>query len=200
MSALRMVSDWLLFANCSRNHPWLLCDGKGPVGCLRMRSSSSMCPVLAYTRVHLRWCLAYRHRTVLAFFGPGKRALDHCASIHLGTIASNLRMPWRTARFYTLPLALSRMSLLSFPSSWPGTASSTLLPLSMPPGNLCHAGGSHLRRKASIDNLYVHFSRGIFAPRFRELVVCMQHSPFLVPEFRRFTDVSFEKHNVSSEA
>ena len=76
-------------------------------------------------------------------------------------------------------VALSRVPLSSFPPSWPGTAPLTLLPLSMPPGNPCHAGGWHLRRKPSVGIFYVHFSRGIFAPRSRDPVVCMQHSFFL---------------------
>ena len=76
-------------------------------------------------------------------------------------------------------VALSRVPLSSFPPSWPGTAPFTLLPLSMPPGNPCHAGGWHLRRKPSVGIFYVHFSRGIFAPRSLHPVVCMQHSFFL---------------------
>ena len=76
-------------------------------------------------------------------------------------------------------VALSRVPLSSFPPSWPGTAPFTLLPLSMPRGNPCHAGGWHLRRKPNVGIFYVLFSRGIFAPRSLHPVVWMQHSFFL---------------------
>ena len=73
---------------------------------------------------------------------------------HLGTIAHNLHTAWKncivSTCFYLHLVALSGVCLLSFPSFWSGTAPVTILPLSMPPGNLCHAAGRHLRRKPSV--------------------------------------------------
>ena len=43
----------------------------------------------------------------------------------------------------------SRPSSLPCPSSWPGAASLTLLPLSMPLGNSCRARGWHLSHQAA---------------------------------------------------
>ena len=83
-----------------------------------------------------------------------QKTLDHCAWFHLGTIAHNLHTAWKncivSTCFYLHLVALSGVCLLSFPSFWSGTAPVTILPLSMPPGNLCHAGGRHLRRKPSV--------------------------------------------------
>ena len=83
-----------------------------------------------------------------------------------------------------------------FPSSRPGTASFTLLPLSMPPGNLCRVGGWQLRRKPRVEFLYVLFPCSILGSRFCALVAWMPYSLLLVDsdkpmwcviEFRRPT-------------
>ena len=61
-----------------------------------------------------------------------KRTLDRCARVHLGTIAYNLHMAWMATlflhTFYLHLVAFSRPFPLPCPSSWPGTASFTLLP------------------------------------------------------------------------
>ena len=49
--------------------------------------------------------------------------------------------------------------------------------LSMPPGNLCHAGGWHLRRKPCVEaSLRPLFPCGIIASLFCVLVACTTHS------------------------
>ena len=95
---------------------------------------------------------------------------------HLGKIACNLHIAWKTALFLHTLLELgSSREFLFYHSRLFGLAlrlSRSCLFL-MPPGNLCHAGGWHLRSRALV--LYVRFSRGIFAPRSRDLVVCIPH-------------------------
>ena len=131
--------------------------------------------------------------------GPATRMLqkegylprvDHC-SIHvvlpselriaplvrLGTIAYNLHIVWKNGTVCISSrlrlVAFSRPFSLPFPSSWPGTASFTLLPLSMPPGNSCRAGSWHTCCKPRVGILNVYFSSDTTAARSRDLVVCM---------------------------
>ena len=84
---------------------------------------------------------------------------------------------WKTTMFLTYlrlhAVAFSRTSSLPSPSSWPGTASFALLPLSMPPGNSCRAGGWHTGCKPRVGILCVIFPCGIPAVRSCALVVCL---------------------------
>ena len=90
-----------------------------------------------------------------------KRNLDRCARVHLRHHClqpphgvENCTLFLQT--LYLHLVAFSRPSPLPFPSSRPGTASVTLLmPFDGHSGNLCHAGGWHLRRKPCVELLYV---------------------------------------------
>ena len=62
--------------------------------------------------------------------------------------------------------SISSFAIGFSPSPWPGTASSTLLPLSMPPGNLAAQEAGTLRIKPRIGVFFVDFSCGILAVAF----------------------------------
>ena len=62
--------------------------------------------------------------------------------------------------------SISSFAIVFFPSPWPGTASSTLLPLSMPPGNLAAQEAGTLRIKPRVGIFFVDFSCGILAVAF----------------------------------
>ena len=62
--------------------------------------------------------------------------------------------------------SISSLVNVSFPSPWPGTASSTLLPLSMPPGNLAAQEAGTLRIEPRVGIFFVDFSCGILAVAF----------------------------------
>ena len=61
---------------------------------------------------------------------------------------------------------ISSFAIVFFPSPWPGTASSTLLQLSMPPGNLAAQEAGTLRIKPRVGIFFVDFSCGILAVAF----------------------------------
>ena len=73
----------------------------------------------------------------------------------LGTSVFSLHVVWRHCFHFLFwcPRLLSRLSPRFFPSSWPGTAPFRSC-LSMPPGNICHAGGWHLRRMPRVVLLF----------------------------------------------
>ena len=62
--------------------------------------------------------------------------------------------------------SISSFAIGFSPSPWPGTASSTLLQLSMPPGNLAAQEAGTLRIKPRVGIFFVDFSCGIFAVAF----------------------------------
>ena len=118
--------------------------------------------------------------------GPATRMLQYeviCQALTIPAFTSSCQ-----ANLGSLPSWKSCNS--TNPSSW------SPLPLSMPPGNPCRAGGWHLRRKPSAVSSTSFFLCGISASRSRDLVVCTLHSYLLwdfhklmwsVTEFRRLT-------------
>ena len=86
---------------------------------------------------------------------------------------------------------------VSFPSSWPGTASFTLLPLSMTPGNRVTQEAGIQRCKPRVGDSFVDFSRGIFAARPGVLVLYLLLLWVLFVYFRmatlEFTDCVFSQ-------
>ena len=86
--------------------------------------------------------------------------MEQCAIAFPGTIAFCLRMVWRTALLFFLPLScvfgyirdllLERSRLLGLARRPSRSCLSR--------GNLCHAGGWHLRRKPRVELFFVPFS------------------------------------------
>ena len=62
--------------------------------------------------------------------------------------------------------SISSFAIGFSPSPWPGTASSTLLHLSIPPGNLAAQEAGTLRIKPRVGIFFVDFSCGILAVAF----------------------------------
>ena len=62
--------------------------------------------------------------------------------------------------------SISSFAIVFSPSPWPGTASSTLLHLSIPPGNLAAQEAGTLRIKPRVGIFFVDFSCGILAVAF----------------------------------
>ena len=79
--------------------------------------------------------------------------------------------------------SISSFVNVSFPSSWPGTASSTLLPLSMPPGNLAAQEAGTLRIKPRVGIFFVDFPCGILAVAFGCAVLLFTSDAQLVLTF-----------------
>ena len=79
--------------------------------------------------------------------------------VHSGTIAHSLHMLLKPALFllrFSLPCWHPRCLLLDV-SRLLGPALRLSRSCLMPPGNLCHAGGRHMRRKPCVELLYVPF-------------------------------------------
>ena len=106
-----------------------------------------------------RWPL--RHSRRLA-----KQTLDCCAWVHQGTIAYNLHIAWKTALFLDIFTCTwwHFRDLLLYHSRLLGLALCLSRScLSMPPGNPCHAGGWHLRRKPCVELFFVSSSPVAFS-------------------------------------
>ena len=111
-----------------------------------------------------------------------KRTLDRCGWVHLGTIAHNLHIVWKTALFYILLLALGCIlatfaSTIPVFSAWHCAFHAPAFPCHRET-NFCHAGGWHLRRKPCVGyffNVLPRFSCGILASLSHVFVALIPH-------------------------
>ena len=108
-------------------------------------------------------------------FASFKRTMEQCTVASQGTIAFFLHMVSRTALFF-FPLPVHSVAVETFSSVFPVFLAWHRICLSMPPGNLCHAGGWHLRRKPRValssSPLFFPF---LFADWCRTALNCESH-------------------------